>query len=65
MVSPISAFQDASVEHNQLYIKICDFFHVGAFPCFLTYGTEGAGRDFFSLNVIFFLIRYSFSRTQF
>ena len=33
---PMSASQDASVEYNQLNIKICDFFPLGAFGCFLT-----------------------------
>ena len=33
---PMSASQDASVEYNQLKIKICDFFHLDAFGCFLT-----------------------------
>jgi hypothetical protein len=32
-----SAYQDASVEYNQLNIKICDFFPLGVFGCFLTY----------------------------
>ena len=32
----MSASQDASVEYNQLNIKICDFFPLGAFGCFLT-----------------------------
>jgi hypothetical protein len=32
----MSAYQDASVEYNQLNIKICDFFPLGAFGCFLT-----------------------------
>ena len=33
----MSAPQDASVEYNQLNIKICDFFPLGAFVCFLTW----------------------------
>ena len=44
---PMSASQDTSVEYNQLNIKICDFFPLGAFGCFLTniqYGrTESYG----------------------
>ena len=36
----MSAYQDASVEYDQLKIKICDFFHLGAFGCFLTTMTE-------------------------
>jgi hypothetical protein len=32
----MSASQDASVEYDQLNIKICDFFPLGAFGCFLT-----------------------------
>jgi hypothetical protein len=32
----MSAYQDASLEYNQLNIKICDFFPLGAFGCFLT-----------------------------
>ena len=32
----MSASQDASVEYNHLNIKICDFFQLGAFGCFLT-----------------------------
>ena len=36
MFFPMSAYQDASLEYNQLNIKICDFFPLGAFGCFLT-----------------------------
>ena len=32
----MSASPDASVEYHQLNIKICDFFPLGAFGCFLT-----------------------------
>ena len=32
----MSASQDASVEYKRLNIKICDFFPLGAFGCFLT-----------------------------
>ena len=37
MVFPKSASQDASVEYTQSKMKICDFFHLGAFGCFLTH----------------------------
>ena len=37
----MSAYQDASVKYNQFNFKICDFFSLGAFGCFLTGGTTG------------------------
>jgi hypothetical protein len=36
----MSAYQDASLEYNQLNIKICDFFPLGAFGCFLTLAND-------------------------
>jgi hypothetical protein len=36
MFFPMSAYQDASLEYNQLNIQSCDFFPLGAFGCFLT-----------------------------
>jgi hypothetical protein len=54
MFFSMSAYQDASLEFNQLNIKICDFFPLGAFGCFLTNVVQDPyNKTFFSPKIFF------------